>query len=256
MKKVLLSSLFLVSSLSVFSQDIERGVFNHLGVNASIGTEGFSIHAATPITQYLELSAGVNFMPGIKVKSTVDLNLPSLSGTDIGGFNIGKMDIDGNLARTTYDVKLSVYPFGDVIPLFATGGISFGGKVVAELSGYSPEVARFHTLFPQISSHVTANIDQFRLDIDPLGHANGELRTKDVRPYVGIGYGRLVTNKRVGFRAELGCQFMGKMKIYQNGVEVPESVDSHIERKDYLSKMVDKVTVWPVLKIGITVRIL
>ena len=235
---------------------IERGVFNHLGVSASVGTEGFSVNVATPITQYLELSAGVNLMPGIKVKSTVDLNVPHIGDTDIDGFNIGRMDLDGNLARTTFDVKLNVYPFGENLPLFASAGLSFGGKVVAELSGYSPQVARFHTLFPHISQHVTTHIDRFRLDIDPLGNANGELRTKAVRPYIGIGYGRLISKKKVDFRVELGCQIMGKMKIYQNGVEVPEDVDSHIEREDDLSKMVDNLTVWPVLKVGVVVRIL
>ena len=52
---------------TVSAQDFERGVFNHLGANVSAGTEGVSVGVATTITPYLELSAGVNFFPSVKV---------------------------------------------------------------------------------------------------------------------------------------------------------------------------------------------
>ena len=47
----------------------DRGVFNHLGFYAGPGTEGISFGIATCITPYIELSAGMNIMPGIKIKT-------------------------------------------------------------------------------------------------------------------------------------------------------------------------------------------
>ena len=83
---------------------------------------------------------------------------------------------------------------------------------------------------------------------------NGDIRVKSVRPYVGLGYGRLIPKNRIGFRLELGCQFMGKMKIYQNDKELSESLTGS-DNSD-LSKIIDKLKVYPVLKLTLTGRIL
>ena len=74
------------------------------------------------------------------------------------------------------------------------------------------------------------------------------------RPYLGLGYGRLVTKHRVGFRFELGCQFMGKIKVYQNGKEVV--ADEMNDADDDVSKFIDKFKVYPVLKLTLNTRIL
>jgi hypothetical protein len=90
--------------------------------------------------------------------------------------------------------------------------------------------------------------------IDHQGNVEGDVRVKSVRPYVGLGYGRLVPKNRVGFRVEAGCQFMGKMKVYQNGVEMPDILSSAAD--DDLSKIIDKWSIYPVLRLTITGRIL
>ena len=64
----------------------------------------------------------------------------------------------------------------------------------------------------------------------------------------------MITKHRVGFRAELGCQFMGKIKVFQDGNEV--NINDTKSGDDTLSNIVKKLTVYPVLKIGITTRIL
>ena len=82
---------------------------------------------------------------------------------------------------------------------------------------------------------------------------NGDVRVKKFRPYAGLGFGRLIPKKRVGFRFELGCQ-LGKMKVYQNDTEV--NINEMSKGKDDLSKIIDKLTVYPVLKFTLTGRIL
>lgn len=61
---------------SVFAQEskneLERGIFNHVGINVSAGTEGIGVGVATPLTNFLELEAGVNFMPGFKLSGDLD----------------------------------------------------------------------------------------------------------------------------------------------------------------------------------------
>jgi hypothetical protein len=75
------------------------------------------------------------------------------------------------------------------------------------------------------------------------------------RPYLGLGYGRLVPRGRVGFRAELGLQFMGHIKVYQNDSKL--DIDQFVNKgDDSLSKWVNKLAVYPVLKFMLTTRIL
>lgn len=63
----------------------------------------------------------------------------------------------------------------------------------------------------------------------------------------------LIPKKRVGFRFELGCQFMGKMRVYQNDSEL--ETNNVVKGKDDLSKWLDKLKVYPVLKFTLTGRI-
>ena len=60
---------------------------------------------------------------------------------------------------------------------------------------------------------------------------------------------------RLGFRVELGCQFMGKMKVYQNDKEVNIN-DLGKKGDDDLSDFIDKVRIYPVVKFSLTGRIL
>ena len=118
--------LLSVSTASAqYDNDIERGVFNHLGANASVGLEGFSLGVATCITPYLELGAGVNFFPSAKIKG--DVNVGRIN-TGIPGYTIpaSKVKLEGDRKRTTFDVKLNAYPFGDRAAFFVAAGLSVG----------------------------------------------------------------------------------------------------------------------------------
>ncbi|WP_028912480.1 hypothetical protein [Prevotella sp. MA2016] len=260
MKKQLIACFALLMGIATASAQeyYERGVFNHVGVNVSASTEGIGVGVAAPITDYLELSAGVNFLPGIKVKGdvNVDFNIPA--GYDIPTED--KVKITGNFKRTTFDVKLNVYPFGDKSSFFLAGGMSIGGKKMAELTGHSDVVSAAFTKYgsdpvigPQLKDMFIAELDKYDIKFDEKGDVNGDIRVKNFRPYVGLGVGRLVPKHRVGFRFEAGCQFMGKLKVYQDNKEV--KINELNDSDDDLSKIIDKWTVYPVLKLTITGRI-
>ena len=253
-KSILVCAVALLGFTQASAQDYERGIFNHLGANLSVGTEGISIGVAAPCTDYLEFGLGVNFMPGVKIKGDVNINAGTIPiGPDTYTFD--KLKLEGSMSRTTFDFKVSAYPFGASNAFFLTAGLSFGGKEIVKLSGHNDEVARLYREHPEYSKDITAVVDQYEIKIDRQGNAEGEIRVNAVRPYVGLGYGRLVPKNRVGFRVELGCQFMGHMKVYQNGQQL--DVDSAIKKgDDDISKIIDKLTVYPVLKFTLTGRIL
>lgn len=253
---------------SMSAQVTDNRVLNHLGWDLNVGTQGIGVDLAVPITNYFELSVGVNHMPAFKFDT--DVKVGHIKGTasyqgidypyDIDGKEI---DIKANFERTTGEVKLSIYPFGAKNDLFIVGGLSFGGSRIAKLKGHSPAILDYYTnpnftdvngnVIPEeAKDEIQAEIDKYEFKFDKNGDARGEIKARKWRPYMGLGYGRLVPKKNVGFRVEAGVQLMGKMKIYQDGVQVdtknavPEGYD------DDISKITDKIKVYPVLKFAIT----
>lgn len=253
-----MATVILMSTSSITAQDDFYGVFNRFGANAGVSTEGITVGVATPITPYLELGFDANFMPGFKVDGEVnigagDILIPTVSG-GVDTYHINKGTLEGNFSRTTFNTRLSIYPFGSRNAFFVAGGLSFGGEKLAKLSGYSSEVARLYAEHPEYSEQITAEIDKYKIVIDRDGNVKGDARVKAVRPYVGLGYGRLVPKNRVGFRIEAGCQFMGKIKVYQDGQELDAVLNKAGD--DDLSKIIDKWNVYPVLRLTLTGRIL
>jgi hypothetical protein len=273
MKKLLIvCGLALLGMQHVSAQKVDDfGIFQHFGANVGVGTEGISIGIAAPVTNYLEISMGLNFMPAIKPSGDVNIkggsvNVPQMSGPTTPvidpttgmpvykTYALDKVNIKGNTARTTFDFKVSAYPFGLRNAFFVTAGFSFGGKKIAKLEGFSPAIASIYAENPYFTDLIDVEVDKYNIAVDRSGHVNGDVRVNAFRPYLGLGYGRLVPKGRVGFRVELGCQFMGKMKIYQNDQELV--IDNTINASDDLSKIIDKWKVYPVLKLMLTTRIL
>ena len=139
MKKVFL--LLLTMALTVATaqaqdtnkKNFEYGVFKHLSVGASASTLGIGIDVATDVTKYIGLRAGVNIMPGVKFSTDMDANLdiPAMGSREYA------IDTKGSIGRTTVDVLVDFYPVGG---FFITGGFSFGGARIVELTGHSDEL--------------------------------------------------------------------------------------------------------------------
>lgn len=257
-KKLTLFTAILICTAAQ-AQVEDNGIFKHIGANINVGTQGLGFDVATSITNYLEMSMGMNFMPDFKISGDVDVS--DINFTHSGQqytIPMDQVNIEGKLARTTAEFKFSAYPFGIHNSLFVAAGFSFGGKKIAKLKGHSNDVKAFmnNPEYPNdVKQSVYAEIDKYEVKFNNNGDINGDVRVNAFRPYLGLGYGRLVPKKRIGFRVELGCQFMGKMKIYQNDKKV-DTNDLQEKGDDDLSKFIDKFTVYPVLKISLTGRIL
>ena len=134
-KLFLMCALAIMSLGQVSAQDFERGIFNHLGANVSVGTEGIGLGIAAPCTDYLEFGFGINFFPNAKVDGNVSIGAII---TDVGyTIPASKVKVEGAMARTTMDFKVNAYPFGSSNAFFMAAGFSFGGKKIFDLSGHS-----------------------------------------------------------------------------------------------------------------------
>lgn len=94
----------------------------------------------------------------------------------------------------------------------------------------------------------------YLLTPDQNGNISAEIKTASFKPYLGIGVGRAVPKKRIGFMFEAGVMFWGSPKLYCNGDELTsEDLGSD---DGGLMEALSKITVYPVLNFRLCGRIL
>lgn len=246
-------------------KEYKRGFLNHVGINVGAGTEGISVGLAAPVTSFFELEAGVNVMPSFKLSGDLDVDVNTSSLPQVPNVKYpteGTIHAEGSFDRTTFNVKANLYPFGGGTKFFIAAGLSIGGEKIAEVTGSCDELRQFSQSLPsrelkdQFRQAVSANLAGYNLQFDENYNVQGDIRCKKVRPYLGLGFGRLVPKNRLGMRLELGCQFMDKLKVYQNDTEIDINKALEDAGEDDLSKFVKDLKIYPVVKFSFTGRIL
>ena len=267
MKKLMMVAVILLTSVgSVMAQkEYKRGFLNHVGINVGAGTEGISVGLAAPVTGFFELEAGVNVMPSFKLSGDLDVDVNTSSLPQVPTVTYptsATIHAEGSFDRTTFNVKANLYPFGGGTKFFIAAGLSIGGEKIAEVTGSCDELRKFSQSLPtqelknEFRQAVSANLAGYNLQFDENYNVQGDIRCKKVRPYLGLGFGRLVPKNRIGMRFELGCQFMDKLKVYQNDTEIDINKALEDAGDDDLSKFVKDLKIYPVVKFSFTGRIL
>ena len=240
----ILAALALLMPGTAAAQDL----FNHLAVNAHVATTGVGVELSTPITKFITMRAGVTCMPGFSFNAEVDgqyyVN---------GESNNFTVDLDANLKRTQGSVIFNVYPLAKAkvcSSFFLAAGLYFGGDKLVKIKGHSDEIAE---KINQFNGNPYIELGDYKLPVDENGNVKGGLKVQKVRPYLGLGFGRYVPKKRISVTGELGVQFHGHIKPYTSEGEI-EAFDELTEKDDW-KKVMDKLTVYPMLKIVISGRI-
>ena len=180
-------------------------------------------------------------MPNFNLTTDVDVELDEQAA--------GTMDVEGTLKRVSGQVLLNVYPFRSAGFFVAVGGY-LGGSSLVTIEGTSDQALR-----DKIAEAESAGIvigDQ-TIPFDENGNVSGGLRVNGFRPYVGIGFGRAIPSRRLNVSVDMGVQFHGTPEVYTNTGEL--DLSSFGEDGDTFSKIVDKLTFYPVLKVRLNGRI-
>ena len=242
--KHLLISLFTLSCVGLTNQSVqaqENGIFNALAVGTGASTTGIDFDLAMPITKHFALRAGLSFMPDISINDQV---AAYISGYDAPY----DMAVNGSLKRTSGQITLSYYPFNRSC-FFLTAGAYFGGETMIQINGHSDELG---DLVAQ-SGKAGVIIGNQEIPVDQHGNVCGGLRVQKFRPYVGLGFGRAVPKRRVGFLFELGVQFHGTPEVYTDNGTI--NLTDVANDDDKYSKVIDKLTVYPMMKFHVNVKL-
>lgn len=269
MKKLILTGIMsAVVALSINAQE-DKMMFNHLSVGVDLGTTGIGISLATPVSNYAAIRAGFDFVPTIKVDKTA--NIYSRDGEKREPLKSDEEakhpTIQGKTHLTTGHFLVDVYPFTKNA-LHFTAGAYFGTDepvtmynkkdgalksvnivneaITADHPGMSPEeLRRDHLACVRIG-------DKYYFP-DDEGNMKASIKTNSFRPYIGIGYGRAVSEKKkISCQVDLGCMFWGKPKVEMMGNTLDDSEikDSH-DKVDGAFEALSKIVVYPVLSVRI-----
>ena len=246
-KSLMIGFMLMVGASSVSAQNSDFfGVANHVGVGVGVGTEGIGVDVAVPVTKYLQARVGFNVMPNININTTADV-----SSTLIDRPYNGQMDVKGKFSRTTFDFKIDCYPFANASSFFVTAGFSVGGDKLVKITGHSDELKQYNAQ----GREYNVEIGDYQIPVDKNGDVAGGIKVKNFRPYLGLGFGRLIPKKRFGARFEIGAQFQGKPVVYADGVGDLTKVMGQ-DTDDDISKFMDWLQVYPVMKLSFRGRIL
>lgn len=248
MKKLFFICTFvsMLATCNFISAQKELGLFNSLSASVGVGLTGVDVELATPITPYLALRGGVSFMPNFSLTTDVDVDVDAPEGISVPS----QIDLTGSMKRTSGQVLLNVYPFPQKSSFFVAAGAYFGGSSLVKIDGHSDELK---DLIAQGEKAGIA-IGDYVLPVDPNGNVSGGLSVSGFRPYVGLGFGRAVPKKRLGVMFELGVQFHGRPEVYTDYGNVNDLL-TELDEDDTFTKIIDKLTVYPVMKIRLCGRI-
>lgn len=236
MKKLLLGAAMALSAMSASA--LGPDIFNHLGAGVGVGLTGITVEAATPITPFVQMRAGVSIMPGIKFHADADVEY-----TVQGMGQNSEVRLKGDLSRVQGQVIFNVYPIPTKNFFVAVGGY-FGGSTLLKINGHCEDLVG-------MSDGSGVVIGDYKIPVDANGNVDGGIRVNSFRPYFGIGFGRSVPGKLLAFNTELGVQIHGKPELYTNHgeLQVPDEYDD-----DTFQKIMDKVKVYPQLTFRLSFR--
>ena len=252
LRHLVLPLAILCGVLTAGAQEKDKNMFNHLSVGVTAGTPGIGFDVAAPIGNYVQVRAGVAFMPSIKFGTDLDVS----DGSEIAGYKIPEtVEVEAKVGFTNGKLLFDVFPFKRS-SFHITAGAYFGSSAIIKAynkkDGLLADLAEYNRKNP--GNEIGYELGDYLLTPDDKGNISAEIKTASFKPYIGLGIGRAVPKKRIGFMFEAGVQFWGSPKLYCNGDRLTE--DDFNGEDGGLMKTLSKITVYPVINFRICGRIL
>lgn len=264
MKRYFILCMAICLTCTTLNAQSKNGMFNHLSVGVNAGTPGAGVDIAVPVLgEYISLRAGYSFIPKLSVNTTLDLSgevpteIKSYSGKT---YSIPQeVDAEGKLNIANAKILADVYPFkkssfhitagayigsGDVITLTNKTNLKSVYDANQDIKEYNKMIDD-GTITGEKQDIIGVELGDYLLTADQNGNIKGNIKTSVFKPYLGLGFGRAVPHKSVGFMFEAGCMFWGSPKVVCNGTELTsENVGG--EGGDVI-EIISKINIYPVI---------
>lgn len=163
-----------------------------------------------------------------------------------GGGNVFPLDIGITTSDVDYDLSLRSPTFLVTVDLSPGAGFRLSGGLFAAANDF------------ELTAQLAEPVDIGGTTYTPaeIGTLTGVFDTRNVAPYVGIGFGH-PGRRRVGFFLDLGVAFQGSPSVTAEAdgpiASQPQFQQDLQEEVDEIEDDVSPFTVYPVLAIGVAV---
>lgn len=282
MKKIFLALAFFAATAVHAEDKNEDGAFKHFTVGVTAGTTGIGFEVGTTISPYIGLRAGYDFMPSVKVNTTLEYDRPEvLNNVPVELLNEryvnipaygAKIDAKGTLHLNQGNVLFDIF-LGKKSSFHFTVGAYFGDEVIAKLRAADKTIAAVELYNsdiknglvkpekdPKYKDGIFVDLEGYRMGSSSIDKGRSEINVKAnaFRPYLGFGFGRTVPRHTIGCRFDMGVEFIGKYKIYDKyrNYEITEDEPGLSSDFKDVVKILGSVPVYPSLKLSIVGKIL
>jgi hypothetical protein len=278
-KLVIYSILCLSSTLFTLSAQEKTKPFSHLGVGVGFGTAGLDIDFSTPLNDYFVLRAGLSTLP-LGYSTSFDLNydvaeMDALIQSNSSLRNkLSSQGLPTSTSAINQEIKMSadlgllngkilvdIHPFQNS-GFHLTLGAYIGSDRLLTIKGTLPEQNRsfINLLNSYISNpddHYTSSITlgDYQINATAGGSVEVGIQNAVIKPYAGLGFGRSIPRSRIGVQFEMGAYFHGTPKIVSSDSTIQDKINSELENSG-ITKLFEKMTVYPVISLKLTGRIL
>ena len=210
----------LLCSAAYAQKPSEGGAFENFGVNMKAGLlNGVGLDFSTSLHPNIKARLGFNYL-GFNAKNVID-------GEDLE---------EGKIKFINADLLFDYYPVKNGVFHITAGTFIGSSKVMVAGSGFDEFSLNDYVIVP-----------------DENGYFKGTVKFGGaVKPYLGLGLGRTIPNRRVGFKFEMGVIYQGKFKVesdYLNPSMTSNDVED-TEKIPYLdSKFLPSITMSLVFRI-------
>jgi hypothetical protein len=213
--KFLWLAITAASVLQLHAQE-DTAPFSHLNLSLRASTGGFGLEAATPLGNYFNARAGVDYF-GYQSRY-YDILITDNSENELyNAFGyIPDYHAKGKLSLAHGRLLADYHPTGGIFHL--TAGV-YLGNFNANVNGYLADRNNVNQPAQLKDGYdwPTLDLDGHEIDLTD-GKADLDVQFGGfVKPYFGLGVGRAVTHQRVGFKFEIGVLYMGDYTLRQNG---------------------------------------
>lgn len=217
--------------------------------SAGVSTMGLTLEALTPINKSLKLRGGINLFFYDSKNYEVGIDDPNDNFKKLLNYK-PNLSIKGKNHMIHAHALVDYYPVPDGL-FFFSGGFYFGQNKT-KLDGYLIDPQGNKSTLPEGIEWPDLDFQGNQLKID-----NGDLKAdvtlgNMIKPYLGIGIGKVVSNKKLGFSFEVGMMYQGDYVLKQNGNKIDITLDEAFEYDEDVDKWLNRISWWP--KVSFQVR--
>ena len=252
MKRLFLFCAILIACHASYAQDLPvRSAFSNLGVSLNGSTTGVGVTLSTPLAKHFVLRGGYQFSYLSYSYLFDDFDPINIAGTYV---SVPSLELKAKLNSGAAHMMVDWVPFKKGMgTFFITAGFFLGRGDLLTVDGQfdmnDPTIKQIEDAGLLQDIEIDLGDDVVFLGRD--GHMGAALDVNAFRPYAGLGWGRAIPKRRVGFRFELGAMFMGRPEVTSQNLR-SGVIGSDISE---FNEVLDKITVFPQISFQLTYRI-